>query len=78
MTLPKDLQLPAHLLALARQLLELSPEDRDLVIRFVRANAPPTRQKFRGVPWEHLEKLNGVVAIGGNAVEDCRALYDDC
>lgn len=76
MTLSKDLQLPAHLLSLARQLLELSPKDRDLVIRFVRANSPP--RKLRGVPWERLKQLEGVVSIGGNAVEDCKALYDDC
>lgn len=69
-------QLPEHLLPLARQLAELTPDDRDLVIRAARAVSPA--RKFHGVSWEHLKKLEGVVAIGGNAVEDCKALYDDC
>ena len=69
-------QLPERLEPLARQLAELDPSDRDLVIRYVRTLSPP--RKLRGVPWEHLKKLEGVVSIGGNAVEECKALYDDC
>lgn len=68
------LQLPERLEPLARQLAELDPSDRDLIIQAVQANSP--RRKLRGVSWEQLEKLKGIVSLGGNAVEDCKALYD--
>ena len=29
------------------------------------------------VPWSEVERMIGVVNIGGNAVEDCEAIYDD-
>ena len=67
-------QLPERLAPLARQLAELDPSDRDLLIRAMQTQIP--RRKLRGVSWEQLEKLKGVVSLGGNAVEDCKALYD--
>jgi hypothetical protein len=67
-------QLPERLAPLARQLADLDPNDRDLLIRAVQTQSP--RRKLRGVSWEQLEKLKGVVSLGGNAVEDCKALYD--
>lgn len=67
-------QLPERLAPLARQLAELDPTDRDLLIRAVQTQIP--RRKLRGVSWEQLEKLKGAVSLGGNAVEDCKALYD--
>ena len=76
-TPPKDtaeLKLPERLEPLARQLAELDPSDRELLIRAVQTSSP--RRKLRGVSWEQLEKLNGIVSLGGNAVEDCKALYD--
>jgi len=68
------LKLPERLEPLARQLAELDPSDRELIIRAVQTTSP--RRKLRGVSWEQLEKLNGIVSLGGNAVEDCKALYD--
>lgn len=76
-TPPKDtaaLKLPERLEPLARQLAELDPSDRELLIRAVQTSSP--RRKLRGVSWEQLEKLKGIVSLGGNAVEDCKALYD--
>ena len=68
------LQLPERLAPLARQLAELDPGDRDLVIRSVQTRVP--RRKLRGASWERLKELKGIVSLGGNAVEDCKALYD--
>jgi hypothetical protein len=66
------LKLPERLEPLARQLAELEPNDRELLIRAVQTHAP--NRKRRGVSWEQLEKLKGIVSLGGNAVEDCRAV----
>jgi len=77
MTPPKvttALELPERLEPLAQQLAELDPSDRELIIRAVQTSSP--RRKLRGVSWEQLEKLKGIVSLGGNAVEDCKALYD--
>ena len=68
------LQLPERLEPLARQLAELDPSDRELVIRVVQTQSP--RRKLRTASWEHLKELKGIVALGGNADEDCKALYD--
>jgi hypothetical protein len=67
-------QLPERLAPLARQLAGLDPTDRELPIRAVQTQIP--RRKLRGVSWEQLVKLKGVVSLGGNAVEDCKALHD--
>jgi hypothetical protein len=29
------------------------------------------------VPWSEVEKVIGIVNIGGDALEDCEAIYDD-
>lgn len=67
-------QLPERLEPLARQLAELDPTDRDLLIRAVQTESP--RRKLHGASWERLKELKGIVSLGGNAVEDCKALYD--
>jgi hypothetical protein len=70
----RALDLPERLKPLAEQLGELSDGDRELVIRAVESRAhKPT---LRSVSWKHLDELAGIVAWGGNADEDCRALYD--
>ena len=35
------------------------------------------RRELRSVSWESLNELKGVVAWGGNADDDCKALYDE-
>jgi hypothetical protein len=67
-------QLPERLAPLARQLAELDPTDRDLLIRAVQTESP--HRKLHGASWERLKELKGIVSLGGNAVEDCKALYD--
>jgi hypothetical protein len=36
---------------------------------------PP--HELRTVSWESLNELKGIVAWGGNADDDCKALYDE-
>ena len=76
---PKDatvraLNLPERLRPIAQQLGELSDSDRQLVIRAAESKAE--RPTPRTVSWKHLDELGGIVAWGGNADEDCKALYD--
>ena len=66
---------PESLRPLVEHLARLSDEDRELVIRAAR----PRRRSasvLKAVPWEAIWQARGVVAIGGNAVEDCNAIYD--
>jgi hypothetical protein len=60
---------------LVKQLCELSQEDYELVIRAARLQRPP--RKPRTMSWETIERLRGIVSLGGNADDDCKALYDD-
>ncbi len=65
---------PEELQPLVRQLSELNEGDLDLVIRAVRSQVHP--RELRTISWESLEEAKGIVAFGGNADEDCKALYD--
>ena len=67
-------QVPEHLLPLVQQLAALCDADRDLVIQAARAQAKP--RKHRTMSWETLDRAIGIVSLGGDAVEDCKALYD--
>ena len=69
-----DPVVPEQLQPLVKQLTELSEGDLDLVYRAA---------KLRGIPndlpalsWESLDEVKGIVAFGGNADDDCKALYD--
>lgn len=64
---------PEQLRPLAAQLAALSSEERELVIAAARESLP----RLRTVPWSELRKLEGTVALGGDAVEDSKALYDN-
>lgn len=68
------MQVPEHLLPLVQELRALSPADRDLVIQAAEALAK--QHDLPTMPWEEFEKSKGVVSLGGDAVEDCKALYD--
>ena len=65
---------PEPLQPLVKQLSELNAEQLDLVIRAARSQVRP--RELRTVSWESLNELKGIVAWGGNADEDCKALYD--
>jgi hypothetical protein len=62
---------PERLRPLVKQLAALDSHDRDLVIAAARAAV------LRPVAWEHLWDARGIVHLGGDAVADCAALYDD-
>lgn len=65
---------PEQLQPLVKQLAELSEEDRQLVIRAANSQAEP--RELRTISWESLMEAKGIVALGGNADDDCKALYD--
>ncbi|GMV18169.1 MAG: hypothetical protein HS104_24415 [Polyangiaceae bacterium] len=68
---PEPVVVPESLKPLVEQLAKLQPSDRDLVVR-----AAESSPRYRPVTWELLEAARGVVSLGGDAVEDCKALYD--
>lgn len=70
------MEAPEHLLLLVQQLAALSEADRAFVIRAACSQAKP--RKRRTMSWETLERAIGIASLGGDAVEDCRALYDKC
>ncbi len=67
------MQIPEHLLPLVQQMLALSETDRRLVIAAIEAV-----RELPSLPWEEFDKVKGIVSLGGDAVEDCKALYDEC
>ena len=67
--------LPPALRPLAAELAQLPPEDREMVISVARA-ANATTHGYPTMAWASLMSADSVVSFGGNAVEDCDALYD--
>jgi hypothetical protein len=65
---------PGRLWPLVEQLRQLAPEDRSLVVRAANEAAP---KRLPTVPWSEVERVIGSVHLGGNALEDCEAIYDD-
>lgn len=57
-----------------KQLVELDQDDYELVMRAVRKECPP--RELRTISWESLQEAKGIVSLGGNADDDCKALYD--
>jgi len=72
---PEQLQpLVKQLAALNEQLAALNEVDRQLVIQAANSQAEP--RELRTISWESLMEAKGIVALGGNADDDCKALYD--
>jgi hypothetical protein len=65
------MQIPEHLLPLFQQLMALSETDRRLVIA-----AAEEQRELPAMSWETFDRARGIVSLGGDAVEDCKALYD--
>lgn len=65
---------PEPLQPLVKQLAALNRDDFDLVVRAARSELRP--RELRTISWESLQKAKGIVNLGGNADEDCKALYD--
>ncbi|MCC6898401.1 MAG: hypothetical protein IT377_05465 [Polyangiaceae bacterium] len=68
---PDPAVVPDALKPLVEQLAKLQPGERDLVVR-----AAEGQRRYNAVSWELLDAARGVVNLGGDAVEDCKALYD--
>jgi hypothetical protein len=72
---PEQLQpLVKQLAALNEQLAALNEGERQLVIQAANSQAEP--RKRRTMSWKTIERATGIVALGGNADDDCKALYD--
>jgi hypothetical protein len=65
---------PEPLQPLVKQLAELNEGDRELVIRAAKLQGLPS--ELPALSWESLDEVKGIVAFGGNADDDCKALYD--
>ncbi len=65
---------PAALKPLVDQLAKLTGEQRRLVVEAAEQSVEP--REFVGLSEQDIQRLTGVVAIGGNALDDCDALYD--
>jgi hypothetical protein len=66
---------PEQLQALVNELAALNDGDRDLVIRA--AKLPGLPNDLPALSWESYDEAKGIVALGGDAEEDCKALYDE-
>ena len=72
---PEQLQpLVKQLTALNELLAALNEGDRQLVIQAANSQAEP--RKRRTMSWKTIERATGIVSLGGNADDDCKALYD--
>ncbi len=65
---------PEQLQPLVQQLAALTEGDRDLVIRALESRLHARR--LRTMSWQTVERATGIVSLGGNADDDCKALYD--
>lgn len=68
--------LPPPLEALAEQLAELAPSERRAVARVVESRVKARQPTIRPISAARLLTGRGLVALGGDAVEDTLALYD--
>lgn len=66
---------PERLEPLVEKLMDLSEQDRELVIRAT-SRRRRIQVELKPVPWEKLWQASGTVSLGGNAVEDTNAIYD--
>ncbi|HEY5281344.1 MAG TPA: hypothetical protein VIM14_01010 [Polyangia bacterium] len=68
---------PARLEELAEELAALSPEDRCRVLAAVGRRGPKAADATSTPStWQQLRGLEGIVSLGGDAIEDCDHLYD--
>jgi hypothetical protein len=61
------------------QALALSEEERRAVAKRILASLEEDDEASarRRARWDHLRAGEGIVNLGGNAVEDCERLYDE-
>jgi hypothetical protein len=67
----------ARIEELAEELAALSPEDRYRVLAAVGRRGPRAAEATTvSTAWQQLRGLEGIVSLGGDALEDCTHLYD--
>jgi hypothetical protein len=67
----------ARIEELAKELAALSPEDRTSVLaEMCRQEPRAARESQKTAAWQRLHDLEGIVTLGGDALEDCAHLYD--
>ena len=67
----------ARIEQLAKELADLSPEDRTRVLSEMSSRSPiSAHASQRTAVWQRLRELEGIVTLGGDALEDCAHLYD--
>ena len=67
----------ARIEELAEELAALSPEDRNLVVAAAFRRGPkPAHEGQKASAWQRLHAVEGMVSLGGNALDDCAKLYD--
>ena len=67
----------ARIEELAQELAALSPEDRTRVLAELSRRGPRSVHESRQTAvWQRLHDLEGIVTLGGDALEDCAHLYD--
>ena len=75
---PAGSTVPEALRPLVEQLAALPPDQRALVSHAAEEAANDAKAHQRTISWTSLKAARGAVNLGGNAVEDCNALYDEC
>ena len=60
---------------LAEELAALSAEDRARLLAMISARRARA-EAFRGLTWDRLQRVRGLVRLGGDAAEDTERLYD--
>ena len=68
---------PARIEELAEELAALSPDERRRVLAAVGRRGPRAADTTpQPSAWQRLHGLEGIVSLGGDALEDCAGLYD--
>jgi len=68
----------ARIEELAEELAALSREDRSRVLAAASRRGPRAADESqKSSAWQRLHGLEGIVSLGGDALEDCARLYDD-
>ena len=69
--------MPETLKPLVDRLAALPQDERELVIAIARRAANDASATLKTISWQHLRDAVGSVHLGGDALRDSEALYDD-
>ena len=69
--------IPEELRPLVRKLAELRADEQEAVIESARNASREQYAKLSSISWESFRAARGIVSLGGNALENSEALYDE-